>query len=156
MGFYNPTQKVWRSEPYMIKEHTVFEDGYAATVVIVPLAKKNSDDKDAITFMPLGVRIEHIGTRKVWNELDRSYQLPGQSWFFKNNTEMLSYTSEWRFNTPCGCRPFFTGNRPEVRKPSTKFAGVALEDFPMGARFGKLIEHAKISYQLWVEAKRAA
>lgn len=154
MKFFNTTEQNWDNQPYMIKEHTVIQDGYAATVVVVPFARRNKKGEDTgnLVFIPMGVRIENLNTRLI----NGDYLIPGYTFFYKFSTQKISESSTWRFKTDRLGNPFMKNGLPEVTKPTQKFAGVEMERFRMNEKFSKLITLAQESYAAFREAQRAA
>lgn len=154
MKFFNPTEKNFSDLPYMIKEHTVVKDGYAATVVVVPFARRNKKGEDTgnLVFIPMGVRIEQLNTRVI----NGNFVLPGYTFFVKKSTGKVSESSTYRFKVDRIGNAYTLGNVPELLPPSQKFAGVDLEKHRMKDKIRNLVNLANESYAAFREAQRAA
>ena len=154
MKFFNPQENRFTNEPYMIKEHTVVQDGYAATVVVVPFARKNKKGQEtgSMVFIPMGVRIEQLNTRVVNGE----YVLPGYTMFVKKSTGKVSEASTYRFKVDRLGQPYMSNGQPELLNPSQKWAGIELDKHPMKDKIAKLVSLANESYAAYREAQRAA
>ena len=154
--YFNTSEKDWDGDPYMIKEHTVYSDcgKFAATVVVIPLAKKKKDGEDGTTFIPMGVRIEHIGGRRQMGE----YIPPGGAYCIKKKDQQVSYSGPWTFQTQGG--QFVPGayGRPALNKPVKHSDDYTrhIDDCKNAAWLKELQEAAYRRYEAYRAAKRAA
>jgi hypothetical protein len=150
--FWNPCEKQWQSEPYMIKPHTVDDGALVATVVVVPMPVKGEEGEDAVIFLPMGVRIED--TRSQYT-IDARFVIPGHSWFFRFSTRRISESSPWRVRMHrCGPYLLGPGGSPDMLLP-TKEKGIPWQAHRLGLRLMALVDQAKASYAEWREARRA-
>ncbi len=156
--YFNTSEKDWDGDPYMIKEHTVYSEcgKYAATVVVIPLAsgKKKKDGEDGLTFLPMGVRIEHIGGRVQKEE----YILPGSTYYIKTKDQMVSYSRPWTFQTQGGKYVPGQYGRPVLNKPvkdSDEYTR-HIDDHPRAEWLKALQTAAVRRYEAYRAAKRAA
>jgi hypothetical protein len=155
--YFNTSEKDWDGDPYMIKEHTVYSEcgKYAATVVVIPLAGKKKDGEEAgLSFLPMGVRIEHIAGRKQIGE----YILPGGTYFIKRKDQMVSETAPWTFQRQgTGFVPGAYG-RPALNKPVKHPDDYTrhIDDHKSAAFLKALQERAFERYEAYRAAKRAA
>lgn len=137
--FWNPLEKSWQKSPYMVKEYSVQEGHYLATVVVVPM----------------GVRVENTFTRTHkdgWN-------LPGYSYFINFKTGLITETSAPVFHTDCCGNLAISGpfRRPEVKKPAKERHQASTEPskHPLGKKLVYLTAIAKARYDEWREEQRA-
>ncbi len=163
MKYWNPSQERWQATPYGVKEHSVHDGPYIATVVIVPpqTSKKEvegEEDKGPGRFIMSGVRIEDVRWR---DKIPEGFGLPGHLYFAKmakNKPVMISETPCWQWHTHFN-GVYMHGGYPEIRKPHKPGKGstsVPLEGHPAQKLFESLINRALESYEMYKEACRAA
>lgn len=154
MRYYNPSNKSWDVNPFMVKEYSVFLDGYIATVVVVPFEKTNKKGEIETGFVKMGVRIESAGTRVTGKGQLWDYQIPGRSYFYKLKTGYVSETEQSRTKLD-RCGVVFENGSP-VMLPGEKTKGVPLEEHRLFKKLAGLIGEALAAHAAYMMEKRAA
>lgn len=154
--YWNTSTKTWDNAPYMIKEHTSYNLGpykkWAATMVVVPMEKMKDGEKVTI-FVPMGVRIEDLSTRKEAGPC----QIPGQTYFFKSSSGMVSETGAYQYQThKMGFYHDQKGRPSDMTSPTLKTPGVPLKDHRLGKWVGEAVAVAQNAYAAYCEAKRGS
>jgi hypothetical protein len=153
--FYNPSANEWNTEPYMAKEYTTYTpDGYAATVVVIPMpGKPKKDGEETTAFVPMGVRIEHTRSRR---KIGR-FVLPGNTFFIKRTDKRVSMTNPFTFQT-IGGELVLEKGRPKLNKPRKDADDYSrdLSDHPKAALLQTLQAAAMAKYDEYRAEKRAA
>lgn len=164
--YWNPSEKFWDDKPYMVKEYSVLSPcgHYLATVVVIPMPERKTvkrgpdkgQEKDSTSFIPMGVRIEHIKGRKT--EEAGYYNIPGASYFWKKKTNTFSETRPWAFKYHWGVLQK-EGYQPALVKPTkerTDETSVEFERSLYYKKFAPLVQAAWAEYERVRAERRAA
>lgn len=166
--FWNSSDEVWQSTPYMVKQHsTLFANGrdvWRVTVVVVPIQGKRKGDDDKMSFYPMGVRFELVhgyqATEAYRAEPGYEYHIPGTTMFYAFPTN----DKPGKPGKPARC----SEHAPWTRGPRTTDAGrgnlglkpprvdKAKEAVPITPWIEAAANQAEAAYEAYRESLRAA